>query len=315
MATVNEPHVIEVYESITGTWQYIVADTITKRGVIIDPVLDYNKDTGLVHSRSADQLLELVKEHQFTINRILETHAHADHLSSSRYLQSMLSKRQKTLPPPAVCIGRRIEDVQQRMGEILSIEPENFLDSFDQTFSDDEIFNIGSLKARVVHLPGHTPDHIGYIIGSNVFTGDSIFNPDVGSARCDFPGGSATHLHQSMTKLLSLPDDFKLYTGHDYPPSTRDKSIGVTNTNAVPFTTVKMQREENKHAKRGISQEEFVRMRSERDSGLAEPKLLRQSLHVNLRGGRFPSASTEEFKFVSEKPGLIVHVKSVDLRI
>lgn len=292
-----EPQTHTVFEPVTGTWQYIVADPDTKEAIIIDSVLDYDKDNGVIGTGSADSLLKLVSDHDYTVNRILETHAHADHLSASRYLQNLLARQQSTQPPPPVCIGKRIRDVQQTMSKILHIPLEDLHNAFDYTLDDEETFLVGKIEARVIHLPGHTPDHIGYIIGSNVFVGDSIFNPDVGSARCDFHGGSAKQLYDSMQKLLSLPSHYKLYTGHDYPPPTREASAGELDTGAIPFTTVEMQRKENKHVKSGTPKEEFVKWRSERDIGLSEPKLLYQAMHVNLRGGRLPSVSSENFKF------------------
>lgn len=295
-----EPKVHTLFESVTGTWQYVVADEKEKDAVIIDSVLDYEKETGKVSTSSADKILALVAEQGYSISKILETHAHADHLTASRYLQAVLTKRQASATGPRVCIGQRIKQVQQTMANIYNVPQSSLIDAFDHTFADDETFNIGSIEARVVHLPGHTPDHIGYVIGSNVFTGDSIFNPDVGSARCDFPGGSATELYQSTQKLLSLPGHFKLYTGHDYPPGDRDIAPGVhvEGSKAVPYTTVETQAHHNKHVKLGTQMNDFVSWRSERDSGLSEPKLLAQAMQANIRGGKLPKESTEAFKLV-----------------
>ncbi len=156
--------------------------------------------------------------------------------------------------------------------------------AFDHTFNDDEKFKIGSVDAKVIHLPGHTPDHIGYMIGSNVFTGELIFNADVGSARCDFPGGSATTLYKSMQKLLSLPPHYKLYTGHGYPPETRKVADG--GSKEIPYTTVEKQRAENKHVREGTEKDDSVKWRWERDGSLSEPRLIHQALQVNIRGGR-----------------------------
>ncbi|KAK5310828.1 hypothetical protein LTR93_011924 [Exophiala xenobiotica] len=298
----QEPEIHTLFEPVTGTWQYAAADPDTKEAVIIDSVLDDDKKKGMISTKSADQMLKLVSDHGYTIIQILETHAHADHLTASRYLQNLLAQRQSTHQRPQVCIGKRIRDVQERMCGIYNIPKEDLHEAFDNTFDDDETFPIGGIEARVIHLPGHTPDHIGYIIGSNVFAGDSMFNPDVGSAQCDFPGGSATELYNSMLKLLNLPAHFKLYTGHDYPPEKRQVSVGEHGTKAVPFTTVKTQSEENKHVKSGTKKEEFVKWRSDRDRGLAEPKLLQQSMQVNVRGGRLPAASSEGFRFVNVPP-------------
>ncbi|KIV82399.1 hypothetical protein PV11_04516 [Exophiala sideris] len=301
-----EPKVHTLFEPVTGTWQYVVADETTKQAVIIDPVLDYDKPTGKINTRSADKILELVAGAGYTISRILETHAHADHLTASRYLQNVLADRQSPSPLPQVCIGERISQVQKTMSMIYSIPASDLEGAFDHTFADDETFAIGKIEAKVIHLPGHTPDHIGYVIGSNVFTGDSIFNPDVGSARCDFPGGSATDLYQSMQRLLALPAHYKLYTGHDYPPETRNVPAGqhVSGSKAVPYTMVAVQQRENKHVKLGTEMDDFVKWRSERDSGLADPKLLAQAMQVNVRGGRLPKGDSEQMKF-TEVPSMM----------
>jgi len=307
-----EPEVHALFEPVTGTWQYIVADGATKDAVVIDPVLDYDKATGRVTTKAADQILEVIARHGYTVSKILETHAHADHLTASRYLQPALAAqsvpgRSPPPPPPQVCIGARIAQVQETMSRIYGIPPEDLDGAFDHTFADDETFTVGSIPARVLYLPGHTPDHIGYVIGSNVFTGDSIFNPDVGSARCDFPGGSATHLYASVQKLLSLPPHFKLYTGHDYPPDGRDVPVGVyaVGTKAVPFTTVEAQSRENKHVKRGTDMTQFVQWRSERDGSLAEPKLMAPAMQVNVRGGRLPAQSSDSLKLAAVPPQVV----------
>lgn len=279
-----EPTVHTLFEPVTGTWQYIVADPDTKDAVIIDSVLNYDKETGHLSTDSADQILQVVKENGYKVNYILETHAHADHLTASRYLQNMLS------PKPEVGIGKGISQVQETMGKIYGIPASEMEGAFDKTFADGEKFKIGNIEASILHLPGHTPDHIGYLIGTNVFTGDSMFNPDVGSARCDFPGGSATDLFNSMQKLLNFPPHFKIYVGHDYPPKERGE-IGHK-----PYTTVEEQSRENKHVKIGTQMEDFVKWRSERDATLSEPKLLKQSMHVNVRGGRLPAKPVDGFK-------------------
>jgi glyoxylase-like metal-dependent hydrolase (beta-lactamase superfamily II) len=297
----QEPQIHSVFEPVTATWQYIVADPTSNSAVIIDPVLDYDK-SGEISTKSADKLLKVVATHGYTVCRILETHAHADHLSASRYLQNVLAKAQPADSRPQVSIGERIREVQEALSRSYDIPRSDLTNAFDYTFGDDEVFNIGSLEARVIHLPGHTPDHIGYVIGANVFTGDSIFNPDVGSARCDFPGGSAVELYGSMQKLFSFPGHFKLYTGHDYPPETRGESLEGDAGKAVPFTTVETQKMSNKHVKPGVEMDEFVKWRSDRDIGLGEPKLLQQAMQVNLRGGRLPATSTERFKFANVPP-------------
>lgn len=279
-----------IYEPATGTWQYIVADPTTKTAVIIDSVLDYDRQTGNVSTSSADKLLKLIADNDYTITYILETHAHADHLSASRYLQKALVGRQPGCRP-LVGIGQRIGEVQKTMGALYYVPEGELQNAFDVLFDDDAAFSIGNIKAEVVHLPGHTPDHIGYVIGDNIFTGDSIFNPDVGSARCDFPKGSATQLYHSTRKLLNYPEHFRLYTGHDYPPPEREALDSDSQTKAVPFTTVKQQRQENRHVSIKTQEDEFVSWRSGRDSTLSDPKLLRISIETNIRGGRLPSTN------------------------
>lgn len=290
----SEAQVITCYEPKTGTWQYIIADPVTNEAAIIDSVLDFDAATSKITTESADELLKLVERHNYTISHILETHVHADHLTASAYLQDQLVKNGGKRP--SICIGRRIGQVQSRFGARYQVDSADMQGAFDHTFEDDEVFSIGQLQASVMHLPGHTPDHIGYVIGSNVFTGDSIFNPDVGSARCDFPGGSATVLFESMSKLLALPADYRLYTGHDYPPDGRQSSKEGA-SKAVPYTTVGEQRRGNKHVKDGTIKEDFVKWRSERDAGLAEPKIIHQALQFNIRGGRLPKADCEGYRY------------------
>ncbi|KAK4167505.1 putative beta-lactamase hydrolase-like protein [Cladorrhinum sp. PSN259] len=274
----NEPTIHPVFEHKSGTFQYLVADPSTKKAAIIDPVLDYDKCSQTITTTTADALLSLVREKGYTISLILETHAHADHLTSSFYLQRRLTEQQGTKPP--VCIGKRIGQVQMLFGERYGIDADEYEGVFDKLFEDDEEFRIGELTAKAIHLPGHTPDHLGYKIGDNVFCGDSLFHVDIGTARCDFPGGSAHSLYKSARKLLSLPDHVKVWTGHDYPPEgERDP---------VPYVTVGGHRQMNRHVKDGMTEDEFVAMRNERDSHLAAPRLLHESLQVNVRAGRLP---------------------------
>lgn len=289
-----EPKVHAAFEPVTGTWQYIVADPTSKKAVVIDSVLDFDAATNSLSTRSADELLALIGKEGYAITHILETHAHADHLTASRYLQKMLTENGQARP--LVCIGRRIHDVQAFFGPRYGVDKDELEEAFDGTFDDDEKFNIGNLEAKILHLPGHTPDHIGYVIGENVFTGDSIFNHDVGSARCDFPGGSATTLYKSIQQLLFLPSHYRLYTGHDYPPETR--AAGEDGKKAVPYTTVEKQGLENKHVNRETREEDFVSWRSNRDSQLAEPKLMHQALQVNIRGGRLPKKSPDGLRLL-----------------
>ncbi|KAK5660517.1 hypothetical protein OQA88_13066 [Cercophora sp. LCS_1] len=278
----SEPIVHPIFEPQTSTWQYIVADPSTKSAIIIDSVLDFNPATNTLSTTTADALLSLAAQHEYSIVRILDTHVHADHLTASHYLQHRIS--QSTGAKPPVCIGQRIAGVQQRFAKRYGIPSSEITDVFDHLLGDDEVFSIGDLSAKAIHLPGHTPDHMGYKIGANVFCGDSLFNTDVGSARCDFPDGNAHDLYNSVKKLFSFPDDVKIWTGHDYPPGTeagRDEPLA--------YTTVGDQKARNKHLKTGTTEEEFVTWRQGRDKGLSEPRLLHQSLQFNIRAGRLPA--------------------------
>lgn len=288
-----EPTVHDIFEPVTATWQYVVADPATKHAFIIDSVLDYDPNTGSVKTTSADSLLAVVREHGYTVDRILETHAHADHLTASRYLQARLGATQ--VRRPDVCIGRRIGEVQARFAAKYGIPASEYAGAFDCLLDDDEEFPLGGLTAKALHLPGHTPDHMGYQIGANVFCGDSLFNADVGSARCDFPGGDAEALYGSVQRLLALPAETKIWTGHDYPPTP---AAGADRRAPLPYMTVAEQRERNAHLKTGTDRAEFIAWRRGRDATLGPPRLLHQSLQVNVRGGRLPPAAEDGSRFV-----------------
>jgi glyoxylase-like metal-dependent hydrolase (beta-lactamase superfamily II) len=307
----SAPTIDSVHHPATGTWQYIVADPKTHNAVIIDTVLDFDAATQTISTGNADSLVSSIKEKGYNIVRILETHAHADHLTASAYLQQVLGGVQGSKPP--ICIGKRITQVQKTFGEKYGVPASELENAFDHLFEDDEVFQIGELEAKVVHLPGHTPDHVGYMIGGkfhtqqnlqsienpltnttpqtdNIFCGDSVFNADLGVARCDFPGGSAKALYQSTRKLLSLPDHVRVWTGHDYPSATRKE--------AVPFMRVDEQRERNGYLQADLTEDGFLEKRTQRDAGLNEPKLLHQSLQVNIRGGRLPKPSAQGMRFL-----------------
>ncbi|KAK0714826.1 beta-lactamase-like protein [Lasiosphaeris hirsuta] len=282
MASAPEPTVHACFEPRTSTWQYVVADSATRAAVIIDSVLDFDPARNAISTESADSLLALVKERGYTVDRLLETHAHADHLTASRYLQHQLEASSGT--KPEISIGKRIVGVQRRFAQRYSIPPSEYEGKFDHLLDDDEIFKVGQLEAKAIHLPGHTPDHMGYMIGVNVFCGDSLFNTDVGSARCDFPDGNAHELFSSISKLFSLPDSFKIWTGHDYPPGGEAGRMAP-----LAYTTVAEQKQSNKHIKVGTTEDEFVQWRNQRDSGLAEPRLVHQALQFNIRAGHLPA--------------------------
>ncbi|RQM08301.1 hypothetical protein DH86_00001498, partial [Scytalidium sp. 3C] len=257
----TEPIIHSMFENQTGTLQYVVADPETLTAVIVDPVLEYDPVTQAITTSSADSLVSFVKEKGYKIDQILETHAHADHLTSAFYLQNRLSHEQGHRP--VIAIGKRIELVQGLFGQRYGVPSEEYNGVFDILLDDDETFNIGKLTAVAIHLPGHTPDHMGYKIGDNVFCGDTLFHSDIGTARCDFPGGSAKDLFASARKLLRLPDHVKIWPGHDYPPDER----GLP----VPCLTVQDHKLHNKHLKDGVTEDEFIALRKDRDGILGEP--------------------------------------------
>ncbi|KAK3319265.1 beta-lactamase-like protein [Apodospora peruviana] len=283
----QQPIIHPIFEPATSTWQYIVADPSTKSAVVIDSVLDFDPAKNAIFTSTADALLALINEKGYTVVKILETHVHADHLTASRYLQARLSSSSSGGNPPELCIGKRITQVQERFARRYGIEKTEYEGVFDRLLDDDDVFRVGEMEVKALHLPGHTPDHIGYLIGYNVFCGDSLFNGDVGSARCDFPGGNAHDLYNSAQKLLSLPATHRIWTGHDYPPGGESGR-----TDPVPYTTVADQKRSNKHLKTGTTEQDFVGWRSTRDAGLAEPKLLHQALQFNIRAGRLPAATS-----------------------
>ncbi len=233
-----EPIVHAVFEPQTSTWQYVVADPSTNVAVIIDPVLDFDQARNTVSTQSADALLALVEEKGYLVDRLLETHVHADHLTAAKYLQDRLAKKGQR---PEVSIGKRIGGVQERFAERYGIAREEYGSAFDKLFDDDEVFHVGGLESKAVHLPGHTPDHMGYLIGNNIFSGDSIFNSDVGSARCDFPGGNAKDLSVSFvpnTVLPPLPNILQP-TASRQPPNS---SPSPRTSRSTPATTTRPRR-------------------------------------------------------------------------
>lgn len=279
MATVDSVH-----HPKTGTWQYIIADIKTLDAVVIDPVMDFDAATRTVTTETADRLVALVKKKGYRIVRILETHVHTDHVTAASYLQSVLELHQAYRP--AVCIGRRIRDAQQFFGPKYDVPGAELSSAFDRLLEDDEVFSIGELEARVVHLPGHTADHVGYIIGENVFCGESVLNADLGTARCDFPGGSSKAMYESTRKLLGLPSRHKLWTGHDDPRAAERQC-------PVPYMSVGEQRQGNRHVHEHVTEQTFQQMRDERDAGFGDLKLLHASLQINMRGGRLPKPTPQ----------------------
>ncbi|KAJ4378304.1 hypothetical protein N0V86_006004 [Didymella sp. IMI 355093] len=282
-----EPIVHHIFESITGTFQYIVTDPSSRATVIIDPVLDLDPCTSSISTRSASAVLSLIQKNDYKVEYILETHAHADHLSAASYLQAQL---RETGTRPQIGIGKRIDQVQKLFGHRYSVAPKEYEAVFDKLFEDDEVIQVGEMQIKAIHLPGHTPDHLGYLIDSNVFCGDSLFHASIGTARTDFPGGSADDLWASAQKLLALPGSTKIWVGHDYPAQGQDPT---------PYMTVEQHKEENSHVKIGVAREEFVKLRQKRDRDLGAPRLLHQSLQINVRGGRLPVVDEEGRRMLS----------------
>lgn len=258
------------------TFSYVVYDSESKDAVVIDPVLDFDYASGKTYTEGADHIIEFVKNNKLSVAWLLETHAHADHLSAAPYLKEHLQA--------PIAIGEHITEVQKTFKQVYNLDKE-FLpngEHFDKLLQDGETFHLGSMTIRVIHTPGHTPADIAYVINENkVFVGDTLFNPDVGTARCDFPGGSANTLYRSIQKLFELEDTTEVYICHDYPPEGRQHQCK---------TTVADQKQNNIHVGGEATEEQFVKWREERDATLNMPRLIIPSIQVNIRAGQFPPA-------------------------
>ncbi len=269
----SRPIITAFFDEATFTVSYLVADAEGGTAVIIDPVLDFDPASGEVDTRSADAMLVAAGKRGLTIAMVLETHAHADHLSAAPYIKARTGA--------CIAIGEHIRAVQHIFRPVFAAEdlkPDG--GDFDRLLSDGERFAIGGLEVEVLHTPGHTPADISYRIGDNVFVGDTLFMPDYGTARADFPGGDARQLYRSIRKLLELPRETRLFMCHDYRAPGRDEYRWET--------SVGEQRDQNVHIHDGVGEEDFVAMRRERDATLAAPRLLLPSVQVNIRAGRFP---------------------------
>jgi len=268
-----KPTIQGFFDPATWTVSYVVYEKEGSACAIIDSVLDYDPKSGQTRTLSADQLIAFVRGKNLQVAWILETHAHADHLSAAPYLRKQLGGK--------IAIGAAITDVQKVFKGIFNLEPEFQTDGsqFDHLLKDGETFAIGALTAQVRSVPGHTSACMAYQVGDAVFVGDTLFMPDVGTARCDFPGGDAHQLYASIRKLLSLPDETRLFMCHDYPPADREP---------VWETTVAAQRTGNIHVHDGVSEADFVKMRTTRDATLEMPVLILPSIQVNIRAGEMP---------------------------
>lgn len=271
------------FDPATSTFTHVVHDQVGGHAAIVDPVLDFDPASGRTRHDSADAVIAFVREQRLTVDWILETHAHADHLSSAPYLKAQLGGR--------IAIGEAIRRVQGVFKPIFNMEPEFRTDGsqFDHLFADGEVFAIGALSAQAWHVPGHTPADLAYVIGDAVFVGDTLFPPDVGTARCDFPGGDAHTLYRSVQRLLALPDDTRLFMCHDYPATDRAP---------VAVCTVRAQREGNIHVHAGVDEPTFVAMRQARDATLAMPRLILPSIQVNVRAGHLPPPEADGRRYL-----------------
>ncbi|HEY5971416.1 MAG TPA: MBL fold metallo-hydrolase, partial [Pseudoxanthomonas sp.] len=270
-----KPAVHPLHHADTGTWSYVVADPSTRMAAIIDPVLDFDPRSARVATTAAQALLDTANRHAYEVHWLLETHAHADHLSAAHWLK-------QRLPGATVAIGSGICAVQRTFAS--KLDPDGALPTdgsqFDRLFGDDEDFEIGALKARTIPVPGHTRDSLAYLIGDALFTGDSLFMPDAGTARCDFPGGDAATLYRSIRQLYdTLPDATRVFVCHDY---------GLDGRAVACETTIGDQKRMNIHVRDGVDEDTFVTLRNARDATLAMPTLILPSLQVNLRGGALP---------------------------
>jgi len=270
----QQPDVKAFFDEATYTVSYVVTDPASKKCAIVDSVLDYDPASGRTAKASADAVSAYVRENGLTVDWILETHVHADHLSAAPYLQEELGGR--------IGIGDKITVVQNVFGKLFNAGTEFQRDGsqFDTLFTDGDTFSIGGLECVALHTPGHTPACMTYVIGDAAFVGDTLFMPDFGTARCDFPGGDAHQLFKSIQRIFALPDETRLFMCHDYKSASRDQYAWET--------TVAEEKAKNIHVHDGVSEDEFVQMRTERDATLDMPRLILPSVQVNMRAGEMP---------------------------
>jgi glyoxylase-like metal-dependent hydrolase (beta-lactamase superfamily II) len=279
-----QPKVEAFFDPATYTYSYVVTDPGSKHCAIIDSVLDYDPASGRTSHNSADRLIQYVKDHQLQVDWLLETHVHADHLSAAPYLKRELGGR--------LAIGEHIRIVQDTFGKLFNAGTEFATDGrqFDRLFKDGDSFQIGAIEAQAIHTPGHTPACMTYLIGDAPLVGDTLFMPDYGTARCDFPGGDAHTLFRSIRKLFELPDATRMFMCHDYKAPGRDDFRNQT--------TVAEERAHNVHVHEGIDEADFVAMRSARDATLGMPTLILPSVQVNMRAGQLPPAEDNGTRYL-----------------
>ncbi len=267
------PLIHPIFDEVTATITYIVYDETGGHAALIDPVLDYFPNSSRTATKSADQVLEFIAKEKLTVEWILETHAHADHVSAAHYLQEKTGGK--------ISIGEHICQVQRVFKSIFNLGADFRVDGsqFDHLFADNDVFSIGRLTAKALFVPGHTPADMAYQIGDVIFVGDTLFMPDVGTARCDFPGGDAHMLYRSIRRLLAFPPETRLFMCHDYPTSGREIQW---------MSTVQQQREQNIHVNDSVPEDEFVKRRTSRDATLSMPNLILPSIQINIRAGQLP---------------------------
>ena len=268
-----KPNVTSFFDTATNTISYVVADPNGNTCAIIDSVLDFDFSSGRTNTAFADEIIAFIKENDLTVEWLLESHVHADHLSAAPYLQEKIGGK--------IAIGENIKLVQDTFGKIFNEGTEFQRDGsqFDQLFKDGDSFHIGQMRGDVIHTPGHTPACLTYVIGDAAFVGDTLFMPDFGTARCDFPGGSSTTMFHSIQKILSLPDETRIFVGHDYMPNGRKLEYK---------STIGIQKKLNPHINSTTKKKQFIKNRDNRDKTLKSPRLLLQSLQVNIDAGKLP---------------------------
>jgi len=275
------PNIETFFDEKSCTYSYIVSDPASQACAIIDSVLDYDHQSGRTSTRSADQLIAYINRYSLKLEWLLETHVHADHISASHYIKSVCGGE--------IGIGEHIKQVQEIFGPLFNQSIESH--HFDRLLADGETFNIGNLPVAVIHTPGHTPACMTYVIGNAAFVGDTLFMPDYGTARCDFPGGDASALYRSIQKLFALPDHTQLFMCHDYKAPGRDEFCNKT--------TVFAQRTGNIQIHQGVSEDEFVAMRLARDATLKVPALIIPSVQLNIRAGELPEPESNGIRYLS----------------
>lgn len=278
------PEVTSFFDPATSTYSYVVRDPASQSCAVIDSVLDYDPASGRTNTQSAEEIVAFVREQKLTVEWLLETHVHADHLSAAPYLKQQLGGQ--------LAIGVKITTVQKVFAKIFNAEPQFTTDGsqFDRLLSEGDILNVGGLSVQVMHTPGHTPACLSYVIGDAVFVGDTLFMPDYGTARCDFPGGDARTLYASIQRLFELPDSTRVFLCHDYKAPGREEHCNET--------TIAAERQHNIHVREGVSADEFVAMRTARDATLSMPTLILPSVQVNMRAGELPPAEDNGVRYL-----------------